>query len=163
MKSLFLIRHAKSSWTDITKPDFERPLNDRGKRDAPVMATRLSKRGKFVNVFLSSPANRAKETCKYFCNEYGVSENRIVYNERLYHASVQTFYEVVRGLDDEIRNIAIFSHNPGITDFVNTLCKNVKVDNIPTCGMFGVELNVRNWREFRESENKFLFFDHPKA
>lgn len=163
MKTLYITRHAKSSWTDFTKPDFERPLNDRGNRDAPEMAKRLLKRKVSIDAFVSSPATRAKNTCKHFCNEFAVNPDKIIFIEKLYHASVQTFYETIRELDDKYAHVAIFSHNPGITDFVNTLCENVRVDNMPTCGVFAVELNIKHWKDFKEKKNQYLFFDYPKS
>jgi phosphohistidine phosphatase len=163
MKTLYIARHAKSSWVDFTKPDFDRPLNDRGNKEAPAIAQRLLKRKVDIDAFVSSPANRAKSTCMHFCRELGASPEKIIFIDKLYHASVQTFYEVVRGLDDAYRDVAIFSHNPGITDFVNTLCENVRVDNMPTSGVFAVELNIKQWKEFKEKGNQFLFFEYPKA
>ena len=163
MKTLYITRHAKSSWVDFTKPDFDRPLNDRGNKDAPEMAKRLLKRKVDIDAFVSSPAKRAKNTCKHFCKEFDVDTEKIIFIEKLYHASPQTFYDVIRGLDDKYRHVAVFSHNPGITDFVNTLCENVRVDNMPTCGVFAVELNIKAWKDFKEKENQYLFFDYPKA
>lgn len=163
MKYLYVVRHAKSSWTDFTKPDFERPLNDRGNRDAPMIAERLVKRHVEIDAFISSPALRAKSTCIHFCKVFKVDPSKIIYDEKLYHARVQTFYEIIRGFDNKLKHVAIFSHNPGITDFTNTLCQNVRVDNIPTSGVFAVELNIKEWRQFKESENQFGFFEHPSS
>ncbi len=163
MKTLYIIRHAKSSWTDFTKPDFDRPLNDRGNKDAPEMAKRLLKRRVDIDAFVSSPAERAKKTCKHFCAAFDANPDKIIFIDKLYHASTQTFYDVIHELNDKYREVAIFSHNPGITDFVNTLCENIRVDNMPTCGAFGIELNIKEWKDFKEKENQFLFFDYPKA
>lgn len=163
MKKLYITRHAKSSWVDFTKADFDRPLNDRGNRDAPDMAKRLIKRKVEIDAFISSPAVRAKKTCKYFCQEFKADTDKIIFIEKLYHASVQTFYDTIHALDNKYKHVAIFSHNPGITDFVNTLCENVRVDNMPTCGVFAVELNIKDWKDFKEKVNQYIFFDYPKA
>ena len=162
MKSLYIIRHAKSSWADISEPDFERSLNERGKKDAPMMAKRLVDRKINIDTFISSPATRAKKTCGYFCSAYKSSPDHIIYVAELYHASVETFYAVISKLDNKIKHAAVFSHNPGITDFVNTLCKEAQIDNMPTCAIFAVSAPVEAWKDFRQSEKQFLFFDYPK-
>ncbi len=162
MKSLYIIRHAKSSWGDFTLPDFERPLNDRGKKDAPLMAQRLLDKKIRMDVFISSPAKRALKTCKIFCSEYKKKEENIIVVDELYHASVQTFYKVVSSIDDAYETAAIFSHNPGITDFVNSLGLDMKIDNMPTCGIFGVALPSAGWKQFAKAEKKFLLFEYPK-
>ena len=163
MRYLYIARHAKSSWTDFTKSDFDRPLNDRGNKDAPEMARRVLKRNVDINAFISSPAKRAKSTCKHFCDVYKVDHDKIIYIDKLYHASLDVFYEVIHALDNKYRSVAIFSHNPGITDFVNTLCENVRVDNMPTSGVFGIEMNIKEWKDFKGKENQYLFFDYPKS
>ena len=163
MKTLYITRHAKSSWVDFTKTDFERQLNERGSRDAPEMAKKLINRRISIDAFISSPAKRAKSTCKLFCEAFKADPDKIIYVDKLYHASLQTFYDVIHELDERYNYVAIFSHNPGITDFVNSLCENVRVDNIPTCGVFGIESDIKKWKNFKEKENQFLFFDHPKT
>ncbi|MEO6669909.1 MAG: histidine phosphatase family protein [Ferruginibacter sp.] len=163
MKYLYVARHAKSSWTDFTKADFERPLNDRGNKDAPEMARRVLKRHMDIDAFVSSPAKRAKATCKHFCDVYKADHDKIIYIDKLYQASVDVFYEVVHSLDNKYRSVAMFSHNPGITDFVNTLCENVRIDNMPTSGVFGVELKIKEWKDFKGKVNQYLFFDYPKS
>jgi phosphohistidine phosphatase len=162
MKSLYIIRHAKSSWGDFSLPDIERPLNDRGKNDAPMMAKRLLDKNISIDVFISSPAKRALKTCKLFCSEYKRDEKSIVIEERLYHASVETFFRVVSHIDDQFKSAAIFSHNPGITDFVNSLGLDVKIDNMPTCAVFGVKLLSDKWEDFNKAEKVFEFFQYPK-
>ena len=162
MKSLYIIRHAKSSWGDFTSPDFERPLNERGKKDAPVMAGRLLNNKVKIDVFISSPAKRALKTCKAFCNEYDYDENNIQLIDELYHASAETFYETVSRIADKYNAAAIFSHNPGITEFVNSLGSSVKVDNMPTCGIYAVSVDADHWSEFKKAIKTFLLFDYPK-
>ncbi len=161
MKKLYIIRHAKSSWENFTVPDFDRPLNDRGKTDAPEMAKRLIDRKVKIDAFVSSPAKRAKKTAKLFCKELGEKDDNIILIDKLYEASVGTFYEVVTTLNDKFDAVAIFSHNPGITDFVNRLSE-VRVDNMPTCAVFAIEMDIKKWHDFKDVEKKFLFFDYPK-
>ena len=161
MKTLIIIRHAKSSWDSIIQDDRERPLNERGKTDAPEMAQRLKEKDLRVDLFVSSPAKRAKRTARYFAEAFKQHKDDIVLVEPLYGADVATFYHIVSNLEDRYDTIALFSHNPGITDFVNTLT-GVHVDNMPTCAMFGVQADAESWRFFKDSEKKFLFFDYPK-
>jgi phosphohistidine phosphatase len=162
MKSLYIVRHAKSSWGDMSVPDFDRPLNERGKKDAPEMAKRLLEKKARIDVFVSSPARRARKTCKLFCAEFGASEKKIILAESLYHASEQTFYDVITTLHDDYKHAALFSHNPGITDFVNSLGVGVRTDNMPTCGVFAVTADTKKWSDFKTAEKHFLFFDYPK-
>lgn len=162
MKSLYIIRHAKSSWGDFTLPDFERPLNERGKKDAPMMAQRLLNKNIDIDIFISSPAKRALKTCKAFCNEYKKKEDSIIIADELYHAGVETFYKVIHSIPDKYDTAAIFSHNPGITEFVNSLGLEAKVDNMPTCAIFGVKLISGSWEKFMKGTKEFLFFQYPK-
>jgi phosphohistidine phosphatase len=161
MKSLYIIRHAKSNQNFLGN-DFERPLNDRGVADAPEMAKRLFLQAPSIQAFISSPAVRAKTTAIAFAKEYGLLSDEVVFITSLYHASVATFYEVVQSIPDELNSVAIFSHNPGITYFVNDLQCGVVLDNMPTCGIVSVQANTANWSEFKKSKKEFLFFDYPK-
>jgi phosphohistidine phosphatase len=161
-KTLLVIRHAKSSWDIGSLNDFERPLNERGKKDAPMMAKRLIEKKIPIDVFVSSPAKRAKKTAELFCSAYNKTENDIIYMSMLYGAPAEVFYEVVEHLDDGFSKVAIFSHNPGITEFVNTLIDSVKIDNMPTCGIFAIHIQTDKWKDFKKSKKDFLFFDYPK-
>ena len=163
MKSLYIIRHAKSSWGNFSLPDFERPLNERGEKDAPVMAKRLLKKNTSIDLFVSSPAKRALKTCKLFCKEFNVTEEAILVVEKLYHASSEIFYKVVREIDDKYEHVAIFSHNPGISEFVNSLHTNVTIDTMPTCAIFAVSIDCTNWNQFESAQKKFILFDYPKC
>ncbi len=161
MKTLLIIRHAKSSWADPGQTDIERPLNDRGKKDAPEMAKRLKDQKLKIDLFVSSPAKRAHKTAKFFAEEFGAAKDDILIVKELYEAAATTFYKVVANFKDKHNTIALFSHNPGITDFVNTLT-NVQIDNMPTCAVFAVSIPGNSWSAFKEAEKNFLFFDYPK-
>ena len=121
LKTLLNIRHAKSSWDIGSLNDFERPLNDRGKKDAPIMAQRLLDKKTPIDAFISSPAKRAKKTAELFSFVYNKKEEDIIFISALYHASPETFYEAIEQIDDAYNSVALFSHNPGITAFVNEL------------------------------------------
>lgn len=161
MKTLIVVRHAKSSWDRFDQPDIERPLNDRGKKDAPEMAQRLKEKDIKIDLLIASPAKRARKTAKLFAEEYKINKEDILIINELYEASVEAFYKVVLELSDKDKVVALFSHNPGITSFVNSLT-NVRIDDMPTCGVFAVSAAVENWTEFKDAEKQFLFFDYPK-
>jgi phosphohistidine phosphatase len=161
MKTLLIIRHAKSNWDNVLVTDMDRSLNERGKRDAPAMAQRLIRSGVQIDLFVSSPAKRARTTAELFVHEFGRQHKDIFFIPELYHATVQTFKDTIAGLDDRYDNVALFSHNPGITAFVNTLTS-VRVDNMPTCGIFAVTSPVANWNGFLGTGREFWFFDYPK-
>ena len=161
MKSLLLIRHAKSSW-DFDVEDFERPLNNRGNKDAPEMAKRLIKKDIKIDAFVSSPANRALSTAIHFIKEYGKKKKNIITIPSLYHATPKNFYSVIEELDNDLKTVALFSHNPGITEFANDLT-NTPVDDMPTCAVYAVKADIKKWKDFREAKKEFWFFDYPKA
>ncbi len=159
MKSVYLIRHAKSDW-GVAVDDFDRPLNERGKRDAPVMAKRLKARGAAVDAFISSPAKRALKTAKIFAEEFGLPSDQIVRRPELYMAPPATFYTVLADLDNRFNSVIIFSHNNGITEFANSLGL-ARIDNMPTCSVFAFTVDG-SWDQIRTAHKGFLFFDYPK-
>jgi phosphohistidine phosphatase len=162
MKHLLIIRHAKSSWDFINMEDFDRPLNDRGNTDAPLMAKRLLKKDIKIDAFISSPAVRALTTATYFVKAYDLKPKHIIQIGELYEAPAKIFAQVVAGIDPTVKTAAIFAHNPGITDYANTLTK-VNIDNIPTCGIFAIKAPIKDWIDFEDAEKEFWFFDYPKA
>lgn len=161
MKSLLLIRHAKSSW-DMDVDDFDRPLNHRGQNDAPEMAKRLLKKEIVIDGFISSPAKRALTTATFFTEVYNKTPHDILTVPSLYEPTIEAFYNAVTNLDDSFQTAAVFSHNPTITDFANQLTS-FKVDEIPTCAVFAVKADVEVWKEFKSANKQFWFFDYPKS
>lgn len=161
MKKLLMIRHAKSSWDDISQKDFDRPLNDRGHKDAPKMAKRLLKANISISAFVSSPALRALSTAEYFAEVYDVKKKHIDQEPSLYHPTIEVFFDVISRLDDHHKTVAIFSHNPAITEFVNELGV-ARMDDMPTCAVFGVKADASSWKDFKDAKKEFWFFDYPK-
>jgi len=161
-KQLLLIRHAKSSWADFSIKDFDRPLNDRGKKEAPVMAKRLLDKKIAIDAFISSPAKRARKTAEYFAAEYDRPKKTIVFIDELYLATPEVFAAVIGQISDEYDTIAVFSHNNGITDYANTLT-DTRIDEMPTCSIFAVKAPVKSWNKFENAKKEFWFFDYPKA
>lgn len=161
MKTLLLVRHAKSSWDNINLTDFERPLNERGKHDAPLMAKKLLDKKIHIDLFVSSPAKRAKKTAEIFMQEFTTKEKKLLTVSSLYEASVDNFYDTIQSLKDKNHAVAIFAHNPGITDFINTLdCH--PVYDMPTCAVFALKIKTKTWKDFKDADKEFLFFDYPK-
>jgi len=132
-RRIFFVRHAKSSWADPHLDDEERPLNDRGNRDAPKMAKKLAAIIPTVDLLLCSPARRAQETSTYFKKE--ISFGQSITKEKIYHAWVDTLVEVITEISDDVYTAIIFGHNPGFTGVFNLYSKDT-LDNLPTCGIF---------------------------
>ncbi len=162
MKTLLLVRHAKSDWGDPSLDDFDRPLNERGKKDAPIMAQRLLDKKIKIDAFIASPAKRAAKTAKFFAEAFKHKKDEIEFKEKLYLAEPATFFSVISAADDAFKTIAVFSHNYGITDFANQLT-DTRIDNIPTCGVFAIKIHSDTWSDFANAKKEFWFFDYPKA
>lgn len=162
MKTLILVRHAKSSWLHPELDDFERPLNERGKKDAPEMAQRLHSKKLPIDLFVSSAARRTRKTAFIFAEEFGLGRTDVQLLPELYHASGDKLLEVIRNFPDDRSAAVIFAHNPGITALSNQL-SHVKVDHFPTCALYAVRANVSAWAAFPLFDNEFLFFDYPRA
>jgi len=114
MKTLIIIRHAKSSWANLGQDDAERPLNERGKKDAPEMARRLKERGLKIDLFASSPAKRAKKTANYFAEEFDTKKDDILIVDELYGAGVQNFYNVIHSLKTNTISSLFFHTTPAL-------------------------------------------------
>ena len=161
MKALLLIRHAKSSW-DIDVADFDRSLNPRGHKDAHEMANRLINKKIAIDKFISSPAKRAIITAAYFANAYNISEDQIVQIPTLYEPTMEAFLDAIIHLEDSINTSAIFSHNPTISSFANSLT-NEQIDDMPTCAIFAIKVDIEHWKDFAKSKKEFWYFDYPKV
>ena len=161
MKTVLLVRHAKSDWGNPGLDDADRPLNDRGKRDAPIMAHRLLDKKIKIDAFVSSPARRAAKTARIFAEAYDRKKDKIIFRDELYLAEPAAFYEVIASIKDDNDTIAVFSHNNGLTDFANMLT-DTRIDNIPTCGVFAVKADCDSWKQFMAAKKEFWFFDYPK-
>ena len=146
MKTLFLVRHAKSDWSDAGLADFDRPLNHRGERDAPQMAAYLLGRGRVPQMIVSSPAKRAYTTARVFAERFEIPENDISLREDLYEAPTRVVLEAIRELPDHVDRAAIFGHNPSLTYVVQQFADEY-VDNVPTCGVAVIQGEVASWSE----------------
>lgn len=160
MKKIVFVRHAKSSWSDTTMSDMERPLNERGKVDAPLMADRIRNMGLQPDALVSSPARRAHKTACKFAKVYRF-DPEIILDNRIYEADEESLMSVIRDFPPQAETVFVFGHNPGFTWFVNGLC-NVRIDNIPTCGCAVVELQADIWTNASYEINKLIAFEYPK-
>lgn len=154
-KKLYLVRHAKSSWKDFSMRDYDRPLNKRGKKDAPFMADLMAKKGIHPNIILSSPAKRAQYTAQYFSEAL---QTNIIYNGTIYEASTSTLKEIIKKAFQHHDEIMLIGHNPSLTLLSNSLTSH-QIDNIPTAGIVGFELEIET---IERAKSTMLFFDYPK-
>ena len=161
MKTLYMVRHAKSSWDDMSLGDHDRPLNGRGKRNAPEMGMRLKERGVSPDLLISSSANRAHSTAKMISNEIGYSKSDIELTRELYHADEEDIILFVQKQKDSANSLMIFGHNPGFTDCVNLLCGSGYY-NIPTCGIAAMTFDTDSWKEVNSGRGTLEFYDYPK-
>lgn len=161
MKRLYLIRHAKSSWSDPNATDYDRKLNKRGKRDAPFMGKRLAAHGVMPQVVYSSPAKRARKTAVNIAREIGYPEEEIVFVDEMYTFSSRELLLVIQSLPDNEEEVFLVGHNHAITDVVNILTQTY-IDNVPTAGIAAMEFDVTSWAKVMVGKGKLLFFDFPK-
>ena len=153
-KTLYIARHAKSSWDDTTLSDFERPLNTRGERDAPFMAALLKDKGIKPDLILSSPARRAKTTAKYYHEALG---GELRFDERIYEASAMSLLYLLQEAFEKVDTLMLVGHNPGLTA-LNDMLSNKSIYNIPTAGVVGIIFK----EEAAPHKGKQLFFEYPK-
>lgn len=161
MKKIYLIRHAKSSWSEEGMSDFDRPLNKRGKKDLPFMANRLKEFGIKPDLILSSTAKRAQKSARGIAETIGYSVDKISYDESLYDSSYTTYRYLLDSLDDKLDSLFIVAHNPTLTEVGERLSGAI-LTNIPTCSIVCMEFDVESFRDIQEESGKILFFDYPK-
>jgi len=153
-KILYIARHAKSSWDDMSLSDFERPLNKRGKRDVPFMANLLKEKGIKPDLILSSPAKRAKKTAEHYYEALG---GKLKYDDRIYEASLMSLIYLVQEAFEEVDSVMIVGHNPGLTA-LNDRLSNKSIYNIPTAAIVSIAFE----EEISAHKGKQLFFEYPK-
>lgn len=161
MKKLYLIRHAKSCWDNPHLSDFDRPLNNRGKHDAPLMGKILKRMKIKPDVIYSSGANRAISTALIIAKELDYDEDRIIVENNIYESSIMDLIEIIHEIPDEIKTAFIVGHNPGI-NLLSDYISDKEIDNIPTCGIVGIEFDIKDWREVQQKTGKQILFEYPK-
>lgn len=159
MKKLYIIRHAKSSWKDSELDDFERPLNKRGKQNAPFMGDKLKEKHVVPDIVISSPALRAKTTAEIIAKKVNYKKE-IVYDNDIYEADITTLHNIFTKVDNENGTVFLFGHNPELNMLAEVY---VGFDeNIPTCGVLEIEFNCERWRDIGANNAKLVSFDYPK-
>ncbi len=153
-----LVRHAKSGWDNPALTDFERPLSSRGENDAPEMAKRLMKKGLIPQYIVSSPAVRAKTTAGIFADKFKLAGPH--YNTAIYEATHTTLLSVVNLLSDEYDFIALFGHNPGLSQLVYYLTGNLF--DMPTCGVVIIDFDLDSWQLVSGDTGVIKYSDYPK-
>jgi phosphohistidine phosphatase len=161
MKTLYLIRHAKSDWSDKSLSDFDRPLNKRGTKNAPLMGSKLADKGIHPDLILSSPALRAKTTAITIAKALSYPLDSIRYNHDLYACDVETILSIIRDVSPSVDTLFVFGHNPEITECANYL-SNGDIENIPTCGVVEMRLIKDDWKSIGENSAEISEFDFPK-
>ncbi|MFP4527766.1 MAG: SixA phosphatase family protein [Candidatus Kapaibacterium sp.] len=161
MKTLLLVRHAKSSWNDAALTDFERPLNKRGLRDAPFMAELIRDKGMKPDLIISSPANRAFTTAKHFAEAANYPIADIRKELIIYEQGPKKITALLKELDDEVDTCYIFGHNPDFT-FLATYFSGNYFQNVPTCGCVCLEFDIDSWSDIEEENARLVFYEYPK-
>ncbi len=161
MKEVYFIRHAKSSWEHPGLNDIERPLNKRGKRDAPFMAELMAKKGIQPDLLISSPAKRALTTAKHFAAALEIAEADIVVKREIYEAYTEEIMDFVKELPESAQIVFIFGHNPTWNALANRFSRS-PIQNVPTTGIFQVVSPHKAWPQFGESGTELKAFYYPK-
>ena len=161
MKTLTLVRHAKSSWKDTSLSDRDRPLNKRGKRDAPEMGRRIVAAGIRPSLIVSSPAVRAWTTARIIADAIGYTREFLQRDKNLYLASVNGILDVIVAQDNGFNSLMLVGHNPGFTDFANYLVPGL-TNNIPTAGIVSVQLDTDDWSLYDRPGVELALYDFPK-
>ncbi len=161
MKTLYLTRHAKSSWKEQDLDDFDRPLNPRGKRDAPFMGQLLKKKNILPDLLISSPAVRAYTTARTIASEIGYPPEKIITDENIYEGSSSELLEVINSIEEEYESAMVFGHNPGFTMLSNYL-SGKDILNIPTCGIVKIKFDKEKWSDIEVGTGELIWFEYPK-
>ncbi len=161
MRTLYLTRHAKSSWDDPDTDDFNRPLNARGERDAPFMAKVFSERGEPVDRLVSSPAVRAITTARIYAKAMGVDTDRIMQDKGLYLAPTAMLLRTINLWADDTQRVMIFGHNPGFSELVDQLSDG-DIGELPTCATVRMDFTVDSWGDVNMGLGTLVWFDYPK-
>ena len=160
MKTLFLVRHAKSSWDDISLPDRDRPLADRGKRDVAKMGKRLADRDAKPDLIVSSPAVRALATAQTIAKGLGCKRKDIVVNDRLYARQADDLLDVIQELGEKLERVMLVGHNPELTELAHHLSN--EITHMPTCAVAQISFDTKSWSDIGKIKPVQVALDYPK-
>jgi phosphohistidine phosphatase len=159
MKTVYLLRHSKTEQIIFGK-DFERNLTERGIENTKKIAKAFKKHEINIDTVLCSTAYRTKQTLSALSKTFLINQSIINYCDALYLAPFSEYYQQIKTIADNVQSVLIIAHNPGITDFINSLGI-VELDNMPTSGLFGFKADCDNWADFDNSNKKFILFEKP--
>jgi phosphohistidine phosphatase len=161
MKKLFLVRHSKSAKDNPILPDYDRPLNSRGYKDAREFGAKLKKIITKPDVFVTSPSIRTLSTAIIFADVFNIDPKTIVLEKLLYESTAGGYLNVIQMLDNSFSSVMLFGHNHTLTELANSLTKPF-TDNIPTSGVTGIEFSIKNWKDIEGIQGKLFLYDFPK-
>lgn len=161
MRTLTLIRHAKSSWKDNAQKDFDRPLNKRGLQNAPMMGLLLKEQGVHFDLMVTSPAVRALSTARLIAQALGYPETSLVQEPELYDADVQHLLSAIHRLPDSATAVALVAHNPGLTGLCNYL-SGENIENLPTCAVAGISFELDSWAAVWRNSGRLTRYEYPR-
>ncbi|MCR1815144.1 SixA phosphatase family protein [Aliarcobacter butzleri] len=160
MKKLVLIRHAKSDWSNPFLDDYLRPLNKRGKKNAPLIAKLLKEKNIRPDLIISSPSIRTKQTLEYFIKELNYNDE-VKLEESIYEAPYENLLKVIKDIPNIHKIVFLIGHNPGLCDLTNFLVDK-NFENIPTSSMVEIDFYVKNWKDISKENSNFISFEYPK-
>jgi phosphohistidine phosphatase len=161
MKKLYIVRHAKSDWGNDDLKDIDRPLNSRGYGDAYHMSKKfLDKRG-VPDLLVASPAIRSLSTALIFARTFAYEEHKILMKEGIYESTHKVLQKTIAAIHNDFGTVMLFGHNPGLTNLFNEVSDSF-IDNIPTCGIIGIEFNSPYWKDILSSKGNTIYTDFPK-
>jgi phosphohistidine phosphatase len=161
MKTLFLVRHAKSDKDNSNLYDYDRPLNERGYKDARALSVKIKKSVAVPHLIVSSPAVRAVSTALIFADSFDYDPANIILNKNLYESSEKEYMKAITSFDHSSDSVMIFGHNPTMTMLANRLSKPF-TENLPTCGITGIEFDINSWKDLKAGAGKLILYDFPK-
>jgi phosphohistidine phosphatase len=161
-KTLYLVRHAKSSWKDMSLSDHDRPLNKRGKRSAPDMGQRMARQGHKPELIVSSTAMRAQTTARLIARELEIDDLEIITDRDLYFSGIGGMRSVLEATDDRYQSVMMVGHNPTMTDLMTTL-SNTHLYNMPTCAIAIIGFDMASWGDLSATDGVLLGYDTPKG
>lgn len=162
MKELTLIRHAKSDWGNEYLKDIDRHLNERGYSDAYLLSDWYFNNHQVPELILTSDATRALNTALIFARSLNFDMKHFVIDSSIYESSVDNLLTIIKKQNDAKKSIMLFGHNPTITSVFNELCKDVFIDNVPTCGIVKINFNTNSWGKISGENSKLNFHKFPK-
>ncbi|MEI8186728.1 MAG: histidine phosphatase family protein [Chlorobiaceae bacterium] len=161
MKTLYLVRHAKSDWGNALAGDFERTLNERGMKNAPFMAAILKQKKVTPELVITSPANRACTTAEIFCETLGYPKEMIQKRIEIYEGGARQLLKIVQQINESCTTVMLFGHNPTITDFSNLLA-GYHIDSLVTCGVVRIDLEIKSWKDAAPDTGNLIWYEFPK-